>query len=390
MEERGFVVKVALAQVEMWETGLYIEQRGRCFCASVWNFSTSFFTKNKSVLFQLLRNKNLGFSLNQSSTKFFILILPRWPGCPEEKPLHSKLVFKIISLHRQKAKAKSPLKLLLNIRLLYKFIQVSVMPLVFSAVGQSKLFAQMYFNSSASGVLASVASSIWSAHKKWHQTKATSQFRKNYQGKKKIFNLFFFVFLKMFVYGNLINSEKPEKNQRNINTWVFPDMCQDSPRNRTRVYVQYGRLSSQTFEESSENPFHRVVWIRICTQIWCGLMQPWLDKRIWNGGRGRKKKVQRRMPSPPALPSLLREQNISFFPPSLSSSALLSTLSCLDGWCRRGEPECERGPQRADEDRVRVCVCPHVWMCASAVYRKKSWCVSPSLECVFGVGVDSP
>lgn len=147
----------------------------------------------------------------------------------------------------------------------------------------------------------------------------------------------------------------------NRNTWVFVDMCQDCPRNRTRVYVQYGRLSSQTFEESSENPFHRVVRIWIWTQIWCGLMQPRLDKRIWNGGRGRKKKVQRRMPSPPALPSLLREQNISFFPPSLSSYALLSTLSCLGGWCRRGEPECERGPQRADEDRVHVCV--HMYGC---------------------------
>lgn len=92
----------------------------------------------------------------------------------------------------------------------------------------------------------------------------------------------------MSVYGNLINTEKPEKKQRNANevltlnlvmrrkkakqnrltlskytsalficnrnTWVFADMCQDCPRNRTRVYVQYGRLSSQTFEESSENP----------------------------------------------------------------------------------------------------------------------------------------
>lgn len=95
------------------------------------------------------------------------------------------------------------------------------MPLVFSAVGQSKLFAQMYFNSPASGVLASVASSIWSAHKKWHQTKATSQFRKNYQGKKKIFNLFFFCFFEnvcLWQYDKLRKTwEKPKKHKWGLN-----------------------------------------------------------------------------------------------------------------------------------------------------------------------------
>lgn len=59
--------------------------------------------------------------------------------------------------------------------------------------------------------------------------------------------------------------------------------------------------------------------------------------------------VQRKLLAPPALSSvhsLIQKRHFSLF----FLFSLVFPRSCLGGWYSREEPECKRGPQRADED----------------------------------------
>lgn len=121
-----------------------------------------------------------------------------------------------------------------------------------------------------------------------------------------------------------------------------------------------------------------------------------------------KKKVQRWMPSPPAPLSVLSQlRNISlFFFFSFSYSPSLFSVSCLGDWCSWGEPECERGPPRADEDCLsKAClesgtvilqhfswlrVHMHVCACMEADKKKKKALCACLEVCVCLVLVSTP
>lgn len=162
-------------------------------------------------------------------------------------------------------------------------------------------------------------------------------------------------------------------------------------KNRTRVYVQYGRLSSQTFEESSENP---VPPCRLDLNLDPDLM--WLNAALtWQTDLKRREGQKEESSEENAFTagaSLPPQRAKYLFLSSLPFFVCPSLHSVLPWWLvpPRGARVWKRPTEGWWGPCACVCVCPHVWMCASAVYRKKSWCVSPSLECVFGVGVDSP
>lgn len=104
-------------------------------------------------------------------------------------------------------------------------------------------------------------------------------------------------------------------------------------------------------------------------------------------------------------------QHLSLFPHKYSISHFFPlfscSLSCLGDWCSWGEPECERGPPRADEDCLsKACLkngtvflqhfseCVYIYMymyvCVCMAARKSRACVSRSLKCACLVLVSTP